>query len=223
MKLLNLIKGFFVLLIISFFPVHGKNILVGPNIGYWGSPGGSFEVSLLDLNKKFPMGFIIGAGYFFQNNPGNAEEARRIFINDNTGGVIQKDGTILMTYFDITYPLYRSESFIFRLTAGPRYAKHTANFAFLGDNEVFDINSTPYGIGAGIRFDFELSKNFILKLGTGFDVYEKTQLGGHGKFYYDPDSIDDNPRQNYTYEDADKAIYQPDKFIKFVIGIDYRI
>jgi len=222
MKRLYLFHTIFFLFFISTPQIFGKEISMGVNVGYWGAPGGSLEVSLLDLNKKFPLGFILGGGYFFQSSPGNAEEARRIFINDNTGGVIQKEGTIYIAYFDITYPVYKSDGFAFRFLAGPRYVKHIAHFAFLGDNEIFDIISTPFGLGAGIRFDFDIAKNLLLKFNTGYDFFEKTQLGGHGQFYYDPDSVDDNPRLNYTYADADNAINQPDHYLKMLLGIEYR-
>jgi hypothetical protein len=38
------------------------------------------------IAPKFPVGFDFSAGYVFQSDPGNAVEARKIFINDATGG-----------------------------------------------------------------------------------------------------------------------------------------
>ncbi|MDH5719119.1 MAG: hypothetical protein OEZ13_00720 [Spirochaetia bacterium] len=210
------------LLTLNSHSVFGKSLSFGPSVGHWGSTGGTLEISLLDLHKNFPLGFILGAGYFNQSNPGNAEDARKIFINDNTGGVIQEEGNIYIGFFDVTYPIYKTKGFAFRITAGPRYVKHIADFAFLGDNEVFAITSAAYGAGSSIRLDFDLSKYFLLKFSTGYDIFQKTQLGGHGEFYYEPDSTDDNPRGDYTYADADEAIFQPDKYFRILLGVEYR-
>jgi hypothetical protein len=38
------------------------------------------------ISPKFPIGFDFSSGFVFQSDPGNAVEARKIFINDATGG-----------------------------------------------------------------------------------------------------------------------------------------
>jgi len=52
-------------------------------VGYTGGPG--FQVNLVTSNfaKDFPLNLQFGVGYA-SRNPGNAADARKIFINDAT-------------------------------------------------------------------------------------------------------------------------------------------
>ena len=63
--------------------------------GYYGDIGVSMALRLEDPTPNFPFFAQARGGYIYQTDSGNATEARKIFINDNTGGNIEKYGEIL--------------------------------------------------------------------------------------------------------------------------------
>lgn len=58
-------------------------------------------------------------------------------------------------------------------------------------------------------------------IGAGMDDFFDAQLKGHDTAY-SPDGEDVNPRNDYTYTDADEAINQPSLELRFMIGVNYR-
>ena len=60
--------------------------------GYYGDLGVSMALRLENPTPDFPFFAQVRGGYIYQFDPGNATEARKIFINDNAGGNIEKYG-----------------------------------------------------------------------------------------------------------------------------------
>ena len=55
------------------------------------------------------------------------------------------------------------------------------------------------------------------------DYYVPSKLFGHGQFEYTPDGVDDNPRNAYTYDDADSVVNQPKLAPAVSLGFSYRL
>lgn len=60
---------------------------------------------------------------------------------------------------------------------------YQAHYAFIGNNEMFSVRTTSFGV--------------------------KSRIESHGTFFYNPDDQDDRPRKDYTYDDAYESIEQP--------------
>jgi len=199
---------------------HDAQFSAGINLGYYSgfSIQGFGKVS--HFAQGFPLEARLGIGYS-RVQPGNALDARRIFINDATNGYPEKGGTIWDFRFDFLYPthfLSLDRGFFF---AGPRYSRFTGDFKFVGGNEDFSINSKQWGLGIGLESYYLVSKDIDMVITTGVDYFFSNRLTGHDTSY-SPDGEDINARNDYTYDDADKAISQPKIEPRFMIGFNYR-
>ncbi len=205
-------------------PAKGTDYMVGGKLGYFNGIGGIAELSIYRRSISIPLAVHFGVGYFKQEDPGSATAARRIFINDNTGGNdnIKEYGQNWLFIIDISLPVYRKKDFIIRAYGGARYVKYTAHFDYQGGNEAFDVYSNPWGVGLGLRMELPFSQNYTVGLDLGLDYYIPDTLSGHGNFY-NPSNEDDNPRDDYTYSDADNAVNQPKYSPKAVLYIQYRL
>ena len=215
-----LIFIFLIFLVSSEF-THAAEFHGGVNLGYYGGRGWDIYASAFKFAQGLPLGVRLNMGYV-TFDPGNASDARRIFINNNQGGTIQKKGSVIRFSFDFLYPikiLNLPETAVF---IGPRYASFKGNFKFIGDNEDFDVTSDHWGVGAGLEAGFPISKRIKFVLLTGFDYYTSSTLYGHDTSY-SPTGEDSNPREEYLYDDADKAINQPNFEPRLMVGISYRI
>jgi hypothetical protein len=189
-------------------------------VGYNG--GTSLEINgrVSEFAEDFPLQLQLGIAYTGLN-PGNAPRARRIFINAATGGEPEKSGRIWDVSFDF---LYRVGWFKIKqafIHAGPRYAMYTGNFKFIGGNEDFDVTGDQWGLGAGIISFFPMNRRLYLTLTAGTDYYFLNDLTGHDTTYR-PDDENINPREDFTYKDADNAINQPKFQVRLMMGISYR-
>lgn len=205
------------------FHVYALKIYAGLDVGYYSGGGAIGRISFFQINKKFPLAIDLAFGYFYQTDSGNAEGARKIFINDNTGGTIEKDGSLKVLSLNLKYPLSHKRGTRLYIYGGPRYVRYTAHYAFIGNNEAFDVYSNPWGIGGGLELHVPVNKKWFLSLNAGVDSYFKSKIEGHAKYYYTPDGVDENPRNDYTYSDADEAVNQPKIVVKVLLGIHYRI
>jgi hypothetical protein len=199
-----------------------RSFFLGLDGGYSYGPGGGLRLSLQRIGTNVPLGIDLGAGYYHQVNPGDAEAARRIFINDNTGGTIEKHGYSISIFMNLKYRILLFRGMEFHILAGPRYTWYTAHFAFIGNNEAFDVKSDHWGLGGGIELDIRMTDRLFFTINLGLDYYFPSQLSGHGTYYYNPGGKDDVPRQNYTYEDADRAVNQPGLAVRAMLGVRYR-
>ena len=213
----------FIFASLSFSQTYQTNNSLGPKFygglvfGYNGGFGGQLNFTITSFQGGFPLSARFGFGYT-SVEPGKPADARRIFINNATNGTPEESGSIWDMRFDLMIPvnvLYKSNIYV-----GPRYSMFTANFNFVGGNENFDIASNQFGLGGGIETQFALVPNLFMVLGGGADYFFQGTLKGHDTAY-SPDGDNVNPREDYTYDDADNAVNQPKLLGRFMIGINY--
>jgi hypothetical protein len=176
------------------------------------------------ITPKVPLGFDFFLGYVFQSDPGNAIEARKIFINDATGGNnnIVESGAAFFFGVDMLYPIVRQSVFELNLAGGPRYSTYAAFFDYQGGNEAFKVYSNAWGFGIGLKAFINISEHFRIGLDTQLEYFFNTQLKGHG-FFYNKSGTDDNPRNAYRYADADAAVDQPLLYPRIQLILAYRL
>lgn len=184
--------------------------LTGYNRGY----GIQANVGLTNVGNESPIELRVGLGYTFLN-PGNALDARRIFINNNTNGTPEKSGRSIDYRLDFIFhkPIFGlKHSYII---LGPRGSSFKGNFAYIGGNEEFDVISNQWGLGVGLENRTSLAPKLNLVVAVGVDYYIPSTLQGHDTSY-SPDNDNVNPRNDnenddepFTYKDANEAIYQP--------------
>lgn len=232
-KILTLYSGFLFFLILSNVGLQAQSPGVQTNYlnlraAYANGIGGGIGWSFFQVSRDFPLALHLNFLYTRQIDSGNATEARAIFINDNQGGQVEKYGTNMIFSFDFSYPIFQQKGFQVQLFTGPRFSSYYGHFAFIGDNEEFEVSSKSWGLGAGVMLLIPLNRSLLLQIGSGVDYYRKSRLSGHGEFYYTPDDVDANPRTNgdgytYDYEDADAAVNQPRWEIIFQLSLSYKI
>jgi hypothetical protein len=222
-------------LIISFFPYKSFSqegtinqlkfsgeVLTGYNRGL----GIHTNITASNFAPQFPFKLRFGLGYTFLN-PGDALDARRIFINNNTNGTPEKHGRsidlrldllISKTVFNINHSY---------LVFGPRFSAFKGDFKYVGGNEDFEVKSHQWGIGAGIENHFKMTKNLDLVIAYGLDFYVPSTLTGHDTSYSpDNDNINatrDNQNDNiyFIYKDANRAIRQPEFMPYLLLGVSF--
>ena len=186
------------------------------------------NITLYNFADVFPFELRFAAGYTFLN-PGNAADARRIFINNATNGVPEKKGGS----FDFRFDVMLRKSFLIidhsYIVFGPRFASFKGNFKFIGGNEDFDVVSKQWGLGGGIENHFKMTQLMDLVFVFGLDYYFPSTLKGHDTSY-SPDNDNVNPRediynddQSFTYKDADKAIRQPRLMPRAMVGLSFNL
>ncbi len=192
----------------------------GLNLGYYGGFGFQAFGKIAKFAQDFPLEARLGIGYTGVE-PGSATDARRIFINDATNGIPEKSGKLWDFRFDFVYPtdiLGLKRGYFF---GGPRHSRFTGNFKFVGGNEDFDVTSHQWGIGIGLESYYLVRGNIDMVLTAGMDYYFSGKLYGHDTSY-NPDGTDENGRDGYSYDDADKAISQPKLEPRLMMGFSYR-
>jgi hypothetical protein len=198
----------------------GPNLSGGLSVGYDVGMPIQGHVLVSDLAEGFPLGFRLTISHSFLLNAGNPEEARHVFINENTNGVPSKSTSRWTFGFDFMHRidmLSQKNAFLF---AGVRHSRFTGTFDFIGGNEFFDVHANQWGLGAGIESYFRMSPKVDLLLSLGTEYFFPSTLEGHDSAY-SSDGEYVNRRQNYTYADADHAINQPKLLPKLLIGINY--
>lgn len=192
------------------------NLLVGYQAGF----GFQLCGKVSNFAKGFLMDLQLSVAYRSMD-PGNAADARKIFINDATNGDPEKHGNMWDFRLDFFYQVHwlsLEKGFIY---FGPRYGTFTGNFKFVGGNEDFDITSNQWGLGLGMEAYFPMSYKFDFIIGGGVDYYFSSTLSGHDTSY-SPDGEDVNPREDYTYDNANEAINQPELEFRLMIGVGYK-
>jgi hypothetical protein len=189
-------------------------------IGYNGGTGLELDGRVGQFAEGFPLELKLALAYTGMN-PGNAADARRIFINNATNGDPEKSGHRWEMRFDFLYRVSWLKIEYAYLHFGPRYSMFTGNFKFIGGNEDFDITSNQWGLGTGLTTYFPMGKKFYFALTAGGDYYFAGDLTGHDTTYRS-DGEHVNPREDYGYEDADDAINQPKFELRLMMGVSYR-
>ncbi len=192
----------------------------GVNLGYTGGLGIHFTGTFTDFTRDLPLSARLTLGYN-SASPGDPYAARRVFINDNTNGDPEKSAHTWQFRFDLMFPAFKLGPQTLYLFAGPRHARYTANFNYIGGNENFDVSSNPWGAGLGFESWFVVgdTADFVLQLGV--DWYAKTQISGHDTAYL-PSGDHVNPRNDYDYNTANDAIDQPEIEVLAMMGMRFR-
>jgi len=195
----------------------GPRLYAGFITGYNGGFGTQLNFTISNFQSGFPLSARFGFGYTTVE-AGKSADARRVFINNATNGTPEEKGWMWDLRFDMLIPInILSNSFIY---VGPRYSMFTANFKYVGGNEDFDVTSNQFGLGGGIETQFPLVPNLYMVFGGGVDYFFESTLKGHDTSY-SPDGDDVNPREDYTYSDADESVNQPKLLGRFMIGLNY--
>ena len=192
----------------------------GLQMGYNSGLGVAASGTISDFARGFPLQAKLGLWYTAVE-PGQAWDARQIFINNATNGIPEERGRTWELKLDFLYPvglLSQSRTFLF---GGVRHSRFTGNFKFVGGNEDFDVKSSQWGLGGGLEGHFRMSSRFDMVLSAGVDYFFSSTLTGHDTAY-NPDNDNVNPREDFTYSDADAAIGQPKWKPVAVMGFNYR-
>jgi len=219
------------LFLISTISIYGQTSSknsIGVQTGYNRGFGivGSFTIN--NIAEGLPGNIRFGIGYN-RLSPGNAADARRIFINNATNGVPEKKGKSFDYRIDYMMPYTLFDLKNSYLVLGPRYSSFTANFNYIGGNENFDITSKQWGIGLGAENYFKMTSNLDLVFAAGLDYFFNSALKGHDTQYSpNNDNInarDDNQNNDipFTFKDANKAIKQPQLMPRIMVGVAYHL
>jgi hypothetical protein len=207
---------------------NGLSFSPGFNAGY--NRGLGFHVTLTakGFSAYFPFEIRAGIGYT-SLNPGNASDVRRIFINNATNGVPEKNGRS----WDYRIDFLISKSVLGMshvcIVLGPRFSTYNGHFKYVGGNEDFNIKSKQWGIGGGLENHFHMMERLNLIIALGLDFYFPSTLTGHDTSY-SPDNDNVNPRNDnqngdveFIYKDANKAVYQPVLMPRAMVGIEWEL
>jgi hypothetical protein len=185
--------------------------------GYKGGLGFRAAGQVSHFAQGFPLGFELGITYSTLD-PGNPEMARRIFINEATNGTPEKSGEIWDFAFNFLIPVHVLGIRDGNMYIGVHKSFFTGNFKYIGGNEWFDVTSSPWGFGAGLRASFPMGNNISLVMCSGLDYFPNASLTGHDTSY-SPGGEMVNQKEDFAYADADKAINQPKIQGVFMVGI----
>jgi hypothetical protein len=192
----------------------------GVQLGYNSGVGVAFSGMISEFARGFPLAAKLGVWYT-SVEPGSAWDARQIFINNATNGIPEERGRNWELKLDFLYPVSLLSSLQTQMFGGVRHSRFTGNFKFVGGNEDFDVKTSQWGLGAGLESQFGMSSRFDLLVSAGLDYYFGGTLQGHDTAY-SPDNDNVNPREDFTYADADAAIGQPKLKPLIMLGFGYR-
>jgi hypothetical protein len=179
----------------------------GLTVGYRSGIGIKAIGMVSGFTPSFPVTARFGIGYTAVD-AGEPLAARSVFINDATNGVPQESGHAWSLELDVLYPVRVLSLSRSQLYGGIRHARFNGNFEFIGGNEDFDVTSNNWGVGAGLESYLAMSRRVDLLVSAGVDYFFSSRLSGHDTSY-SPDETNVNPRNDYTYSDADAAVGQP--------------
>lgn len=202
-------------------PSMAAEFSVGVLAGYSAGLGARATGAISNFAQGFPFALEFGLGYF-SRDAGIPLDARRVFINDATNGTPTKNGSSWDFRMDFMYKVGLLGMRDAYLYLGPRYSMFTATFDFVGGNEVFDITSHQWGLGAGLKAGFPVSPKVSFILTGGLDYFARASLDGHDTSY-SPDGQTVNGRDDYTFTDADRAVNQPGIEPVAMLGLRYTL
>jgi hypothetical protein len=168
-----------------------------------------------------PIALSLGFGYSFVN-PGDPLMARQVFINDNANGTPEKSGGFWTLRMDVIYLVKIGGLEEFGIFAGPRGSFFSGRFKYVGGNEDFTVTSNAFGVGAGVRAGFTLSRHFDIAMMLGFDWFPVETLYGHDTSY-SSNGTAVNPTDQYTWTQANEAINQPQFVPSLLLGVSWRL
>lgn len=192
-------------------------LYVGGSFGFLGGPGGQVYLLAHDVAEGLGADVRFGIGRSHVE-PGSAAAARRIFINNATNGTPVEHGSTTNLTLDAVVPM-GPRSFVY---AGVRHTRFKANFKYVGGNEDFDVTSSHWGLAGGLEARFPVNRRVALVVSGGGEYFFPSRLTGHDTSYA-RDGDDVNPREDYTYADADEAVAQPTWRPAVAVGVSYRL
>ena len=205
-----------------------SNFALGLSTGYNNGFGVQLHGTALKPLQSLPIQLRVGFGYT-KLDPGNATDARRIFINNATNGIPEEKAKAFDYRLDVLWSsnLFNLEEAYWVI--GPRYSSYTANFKYVGGNEDFDVTSKQFGVGLGAETRFAINDKLNLLVAAGLDYFFNNTLKGHDTSY-SPDDDNINPIDNnqnndipFTYEDANEAIKQPSFMPRVMVGVIFKL
>ena len=182
--------------------------------------GGQADVTLANLAEGLPASVRFGLGYW-QLDPGDALAARHVFINANDNGDPIKSGHRWDLRMDVMRELRGGALRGWWIGIGPRYSKFRGDYDFVGGNETFYITTHQWGLGSALERRWPTGPETELVFGGGFDWFANATIGGHDSSY-SPDGSSVSPVDNYTWQDADRAIHQPRFAPRVLVGLQHR-
>lgn len=210
--------------LISFFhfsPVQAGGFAAGANLGTQAGPGIQAQGTFVNFTTEAALSARFSLGYH-RTDAGDPYAARQVFINDNTNGTPEDSARYLQFRFDLVFPVMRWGRQEILLFAGPRHARYTAEYIYVGGNEDFEVRTNPWGAGLGLESHFAVGDRSDFLLQVGLDHFLKADLAGHDTTYtVDGDHI--NPRDGYDYGSADQAVGQPRTEILLMAGLQVRL
>ena len=201
------------------------DILMG---GYDAGPSVAGLIGVNNIFEKVPVGVEISLGYSWVSDKGDPILARKVFIDQNTGGDndAQSTGGVLDLTMNAVYPLNQSYGTMkFFVFGGPRYAHYDMRYEYVGGDEDFDTVANNWGLGGGVRGVMPLGKGMSAIIQLGLDYYPEGSIYGHDATYY-PDNSNINARNDghgytYTYDDALNATRVPHIRPRVMAGIQF--
>ena len=175
--------------------------------GYNGGLSFKATGNLSHFAQGFPLGVEFGIGHS-RMDPGRPADARKVFINDATNGTPDESGWAWDFRLDFLYQVRLLGMQNAHVFVGVRRSYFTGHFSFIGGNEIFDITTSLWGWGAGLKAVFPMGTRVGFTLAAGFDHYPAGTIEGHDTSY-SPNGESVNGREGYDYNSADEAINQP--------------
>jgi len=202
-------------------PATAGETTAGLGIGATAGFGVQGDLTFHEFTRNAPLSLRLSGAYSVRD-AGNALAARSVFINDNTNGTPEQSASTWQLRLDLMLPIGKLGSTPLQLGFGARKSFFTATFDFVGGNEKFDVVSNPWGAGVFVEAGFEVSDRSDFTIQLGVDYFFNSRLEGHGTAY-EPDGDDVNPRLDYTWDDADDAVNQPQLEPLVLIGLRVRL
>ncbi len=196
---------------------RSPSMSVGGMLGYQRG----FNLQLFGVARDFAQGLPLQARVRLGRTgvePGSAADARRVFINNATNGTPKENGRTWDLGLDGLYPVGDRTHFF----GGLRYSRFKANFKYVGGNEDFDVTSNHWGLAAGLETSYSMGERTSLVLSGGTEYFFSSRLTGHDTSY-SPDGDNVNPREDYSYSDADDAVGQPTFRPILLVGVSYKL
>ena len=213
------IVGIVVACLVVSLPAVAADFSTGMQLGQTGGVGGQVQFAVDDFAQNFPASLRWSASYA-RRDPGDPLGARRVFINDNTNGTPDESGRLWQFGMDFVFPVKKFGGQPLDLYFGPRYARFTGEFDFIGGNEIFEITNRSWGWGLGLESRFAMSRRASLLVSAGMEGYLDDAISGHDTTY-SPDDDPVNGRNDYTFDDADEVINQPKWEPRLLIGVTW--
>ncbi len=191
----------------------------GVNLGTNVGPGVQFQGTLREFTRSAQLSARFALGYS-KADAGDPYAVRHVFINDATNGTPIDDAHCYQFRFDLLWALDNADGRSVNLFLGPRYARYTAEYVYVGGNEDFEVRTNPWGVGAGVEAVFAVGTKTEFIVQAGLDHFTRSELAGHDTMYA-PDGVDINPRDGYDYGSADEAVAQPRTEILVMAGFQF--